>query len=123
MEWITREGIVQKAIGCLPWMESIWIKSGAKGLLHVRITMIPPPGGSVMQELEGVHQGKYLAVTHHPATVIPVDEVVSTTGAGDTLVGGLVAGLVSSEGEREDLWVSRAMERVGRTIRSRRAVG
>jgi pseudouridine-5'-phosphate glycosidase/pseudouridine kinase len=63
----------------------------------------------------------YLVVRHYEAMKIKDEEVVSTTGAGDTLVGGLVAGLLS--GEEEDVWVGRALEQVGRTMRSHRAVG
>jgi pseudouridine-5'-phosphate glycosidase/pseudouridine kinase len=106
LEWITREGIVQKAVGCLPWVTSLWIKAGMRGLLHLRITTVKPEPASS---------------THYPAVEVPEGEVVSTTGAGDTLVGGLVAGLLSRE--EETVWVQRAMERVTRTLRSRRAVG
>jgi pseudouridine-5'-phosphate glycosidase/pseudouridine kinase len=123
LEWITREGIVQKAVGCLPWVTSLWIKAGMRGLLHLRITTVKPEPASsdISQRLEGMHEGKYLALTHYPAVEVPEGEVVSTTGAGDTLVGGLVAGLLSRE--EETVWVQRAMERVTRTLRSRRAVG
>jgi pseudouridine-5'-phosphate glycosidase/pseudouridine kinase len=63
-----------------------------------------------------------LIVTHFPAIRIPENEIVSTTGAGDTLVGGLVAGLVNGQGEPK-VWVQKALQRVERTMRSRRAVG
>jgi pseudouridine-5'-phosphate glycosidase/pseudouridine kinase len=69
-----------------------------------------------------VHDGKYLVLTHYPALKIDEKEIISTTGAGDTLVGGLVAGLVDG-GKDEAGWVGRALERVGKTIRSNRAVG
>lgn len=123
LEWITREGIVQKAVGCLPWITSLWIKAGRRGLLHLRITTVKPEpvSSGISQKLEVVHEGKYLALTHYPAVEVPEGEVVSTTGAGDTLVGGLVAGLLSSD--EEAVWVQRALERVTRTLRSRRAVG
>jgi pseudouridine-5'-phosphate glycosidase/pseudouridine kinase len=89
----------------------------------LRITTVKPEPASsdISQRLEGMHEGKYLALTHYPAVEVPEGEVVSTTGAGDTLVGGLVAGLLSRE--EETVWVQRAMERVTRTLRSRRAVG
>jgi pseudouridine-5'-phosphate glycosidase/pseudouridine kinase len=96
-----------------------------RGLLHLRITTVKPEpqpvGSGISQKLEGVHEGKFLALTHYPAVEVPEGEVVSTTGAGDTLVGGLVAGLLSRE--EETVLVQRAMERVTRTLRSRRAVG
>lgn len=65
--------------------------------------------------------GRVLRVKHFPPLQIKEDEVVSTTGAGDTLVGGLVAGLLS--GEKEEIWVGKALEKVKKTMMSHRAVG
>jgi pseudouridine-5'-phosphate glycosidase/pseudouridine kinase len=125
LEWVIQEGIIQQAVGILPFVESLWIKAGVRGLLHLRVTEEVPEKTSttmISQKLDGVHQGKSLILSHYDAPVIREDEVVSTTGAGDTLVGGLVAGLVAGEG-REEEWVSRALEGVERSLRSRRAVG
>ncbi|EIW69105.1 hypothetical protein TREMEDRAFT_68967 [Tremella mesenterica DSM 1558] len=63
----------------------------------------------------------HLMIHHHPPPHISQSQIVSTTGAGDTLVGGIIAGLLS--GEKEEEWMNRAVERVGKTMRSRRAVG
>lgn len=122
---MVQEGIVQQAVGLLPFVQSLWIKAGVRGLLHLRITDQVPgsdSGPMISQKLDGVHQGKYLILSYYNAPLIREDEVVITTGAGDTLVGGLVAGLVAAEGKEEE-WVGRALEGVGRSLRSRRAVG
>lgn len=118
------EGIVQQSIGILPYVNSLWVKAGQRGLLHLRLSPIEPDKGttSVSHRLGGVHEGRYLALTHYTAPTIKPEEVVSTTGAGDTLVGGLIAGLVGGKGKDED-WVRIALEGVGRSLRSRRAVG
>lgn len=68
----------------------------------------------------GPHVGKSLIIAHYPAPTIREDEIVSTTGAGDSLVGGLVAGLVKGLEEAE--MVGEALDRVGKSLRSRRAV-
>lgn len=94
------------------------MKCGSRGLIHISIRDSAGREGGLVHPLP---DGRYLVVVHYEPLMIPEGEVVSTTGAGDTLVGGLVAGLLS--GEKEDTWVARAMERVGRTMRSHRAVG
>ncbi|WVQ83589.1 hypothetical protein IAT38_005730 [Cryptococcus sp. DSM 104549] len=126
--WMREEGVIQKMVASLPYVGSFWVKASHRGLLHLRLTPhLPPPPtpglprDSISLPLSGPHAGKHLVLTHYPAPTIKAEEVVSTTGAGDTLVGGLVAGLVSGGEERE--WVGRALERVGRSLRSRRAVG
>ncbi|WVQ94451.1 hypothetical protein IAU59_001530 [Kwoniella sp. CBS 9459] len=132
--WMKNEGIVPKMIGCLPFIDSFWLKASHRGLVHLRISSEPPSkngsedGQSIYQKLGGTHEGKYLVLTHYSAPKIAPAEIISTTGAGDTLVGGLVAGLVSSQaagrqGESEGVWVRRALSRVKRSLMSRRAVG
>ena len=130
--WIAELGVVQQAVGLLPYTRNLWIKCGKKGLVHVGITSYPPATSTATSTTTGSGSGKglvhalpgdlgYLVIRHHQALEIKDEEVVSTTGAGDTLVGGLVAGLLS--GEEEEVWVKRALEQVGRTMRSHRAVG
>lgn len=127
LEWIVKEGIVRQAVGLLPFVESLWIKAGSEGLVHLRISSVSirpsQDSGSttISHKLDGIHKGKHLVLSHHVAPKIRADKVVSTTGAGDTLVGGIVAGLVGGNGT-EDEWIGRALEGVGRSLRSRRAV-
>ncbi|WVQ73821.1 hypothetical protein IAR50_003402 [Cryptococcus sp. DSM 104548] len=123
-EWIRQGGVIQKMVACLPFVSSFWVKAGHRGLLHLRLTSTPPSSAeSIVQKLGQQHEGFYLALTAYSPPTIKPDEIVSTTGAGDTLVGGLVAGIVGQGGEVEEMWVERALERVGASLRSRRAVG
>ena len=122
-EWIRKTGTIQKMVTCLPFVGSIWLKASHRGLLHLHIAVTPPPRtspNSIFHRLPD-SRGGYLVLTHYAARSLSADEIVSTTGAGDTLVGGLVAGLVN--GGDELGWVEIALDRVERTIRSRRAVG
>lgn len=121
-EWLVRDGVVRMALGLLPWVEHLWIKSGAKGVVSIGITDRGPVGtGGIAHPLAGKHQGKFLVIRHYPALAIPASEMISTTGAGDTLAGGIVAGLVGDL--PQDEWMATALEGVGKTMRSRRAVG
>lgn len=122
-QWIRTEGVVQHMVTCLPYVESFWLKASHRGVIHLHITPTPPPPmetDSFSQQLPAPHEG-YLAVTHYPAMRMPEEEIVSTTGAGDTLVGAVIAGLISGGDER--IWMGNALEGVARTMRSRRAVG
>ena len=118
--WIRNEGVLPKMVACLPFVGSFWVKASHRGILHLRITRSPPPRGDSLSRYLSGEIGS-LVLTHHPAIRIPEDELVSTTGAGDTFVGGVVAGLIDGRDEADI--VGRALERVGRTMRSRRAVG
>ena len=125
--WLTELGVVQQAVSLLPFVENLWIKAGPLGLVHVGIVPLSSGAGArgsgLAYALGGVHEGKQLVVRRYPAPVITEDEIVSTTGAGDTLVGGLIAGLVGDVGVSPEVWIKAAMDGVGRTMRSRRAVG
>jgi len=114
---MAEQGVIQKAIGLLPFVEDLWIKCGSLGVVRVHITSDKGGPGELRHSLPN---GRVLRVKHFSPLTIKEEEVVSTTGAGDTLVGGLVAGLLS--GEDEEVWVERALERVKRTMMSHRAV-
>ena len=132
-EWIGEMGVVQMAITLLPYVGNMWIKCGSKGMVRLGISPLPPsfnsstlPTSTTSKKNRGLVHALpedmgYLIIHHYEALRIPEEEVVSTTGAGDTLVGGLVAGLLS--GQPEVVWVGKALEQVGRTMRSDRAVG
>ncbi|TXT11056.1 hypothetical protein VHUM_01807 [Vanrija humicola] len=123
-DWIRNHGVATKMVACLPFVGGFWVKAGAAGLVHLRFEASRPRDGwpdSLAHKVpSGPLEGQWLVLSHYPAPVITPEEIVSTTGAGDTLVGGLVAGLVSGGPEAD--WVSAAVERVGRSLRSRRAV-
>lgn len=115
--WIAADGVASRMVQCLPWVGGFWLKAGSRGMLRLSLGAEGGGAGSVTHRTP---DGRVLTLTHYPPPVIAADEVVSTTGAGDTLVGGIVAGLVSGAPEAE--FVAAATERVGRTLRSPLAV-
>ncbi|KAK4689205.1 pseudouridylate synthase / pseudouridine kinase, partial [Tremellales sp. Uapishka_1] len=124
-KWIAEHGVIQKGIKLLPFVQELWVKAGKNGLLHMCIATKLPRlinDSALVHGLEGKLKGQHLVVRHWDAPKIDAADIVSTTGAGDTLVGGIVAGLVGNLGE-EEAWMEAVMERVDRSLRSRRAVG
>lgn len=122
--WISEQQVIPKVLALLPSVvENVWLKAGSNGLLHATFSTADRDQHSDSDSVLRLRKGDaVLTVTHFPAIPIPENEIVSTTGAGDTLVGGLVAGLVNGQGEARE-WVQKALQRVERTMRSRRAVG
>ena len=143
--WMRDQGVIPKAIACLPFVQSFWIKCGHRGLISMSISPQPYTStrdgwaSGISHKLDGsLSAGQYLNICHYPANkLLAANEVVSTTGAGDTVSGSLVAGLTSlqssssaksgpgSKSEQAEVegFVKVAMERAERSIRSRRAVG
>ncbi|WWC60072.1 uncharacterized protein I303_102635 [Kwoniella dejecticola CBS 10117] len=124
--WMKEQGIIPKMIKLLPFVESFWLKVSSRGLIHFALShdSHEDPGSrnnSVSYRLGGIHQGKSLVLTHYPSPDIDQEEIISTTGAGDTLVGGIVAGLVNGGSTNE--WVAQALEGVKKSLKSRRAIG
>ncbi|OCF58148.1 hypothetical protein L486_04178 [Kwoniella mangroviensis CBS 10435] len=126
-QWIKEQGIIPKMIRLLPFISSFWLKVSSKGLIHLELAssptrVTPHSGDGIVYNIDSkIHQGKYLVFKHYLPPDIAQDEIVSTTGAGDTLVGGLVAGLVN--GMEDEDRVGKALEGVKKSLKSRRAVG
>jgi pseudouridine-5'-phosphate glycosidase/pseudouridine kinase len=115
--WIADEGVAARMVQCLPWVGGFWLKAGSRGMLRLSLGQEPGQKGGVAHRTP---DGRTLALTHYPPPAIAADEVLNTTGAGDTLVGGIVAGLLGGAAEAD--FVAAALERVGRTLRSPLAV-
>ncbi|WWD08798.1 hypothetical protein V865_006911 [Kwoniella europaea PYCC6329] len=126
-QWIKDQGIIPKMIRLLPFISSFWLKVSSKGLILLELAssptrITPHSGDGIVYNIDSkIHRGKYLVLKHYLPPDIAQDEIVSTTGAGDTLVGGLVAGLVN--GKAKEDWVGKALEGVKKSLKSRRAVG
>lgn len=120
-QWVRNEGTVTKMVAGLPWVREWWVKGGANGVLHLAIKTDRPQQSQTVRVFQPVASGGFLVLSHYPAPKIAPEEIVSTTGAGDTLAGGLLAGLLDSQAE--DAWVPNALQRVERTLRSTKAVG
>ena len=120
---------IRKAIDLLPLVEHFWLKCGAQGLIHIRGASMAPTGEtSGPIDAEGWSpkttrmqtDGRDILITHYPALPIADNRIISTTGAGDSLAGGLIAGLLCAESDI--VWVRRAMDGARRSLTSRRAV-
>ncbi|KAK2807325.1 hypothetical protein FQN50_005480 [Emmonsiellopsis sp. PD_5] len=136
------EGIPQQSIQLLPFIPCIVTKLGAQGLL---LTQLLEPGDQRLRSadharyvlgrsyaggsggggggVEGVG-GVYMRL-FPPAEVLGEDEVVSVNGAGDTLLGVLVAGLAMNEGgglRRVEDIIPVAQRASVRTLKSKDAV-
>ncbi|KAJ6141650.1 hypothetical protein N7470_010040 [Penicillium chermesinum] len=100
------EGLPQQSIQLLPFIPCIVTKLGADGVL---LTQLLPPGDqrltnpayaqyilSRASSTESLFGGVYMRLFPPEATLTPED-VVSVNGAGDTLLGVLVAGLAKGD--------------------------
>lgn len=117
VEWVNQSGAIRKLVGLSPFVDNVWLKAGAGGVLSLRFQDKRDAKG-VSQRIEhGKHRGQWLNIRHYPAPV--VEGVLNTTGAGDTLAGSLIAGLATKE---EENMVDRALERVKATLESHHSV-
>lgn len=121
-DWIRSNGLTTKMVALLPWVASWWVKAGEHGLLRMVIEQSTTTSAISISHPIPSKVGKkdVLRLSYYPPPEIRADEVVSTTGAGDTLAGGLAAGIVS--GQAEEVYVAKALQMVGKTLRSELAV-
>lgn len=106
--FITEKGIAQMAINLLPFFQHIILKCGQRGVLLVFRTAVDGVGStSWAQETTNLKQrqviahgknGSVVVMKHYPAEALAPEELVNVTGAGDTLVGSLLASLVQNRG-------------------------
>ena len=96
--WVREEGVVQSALRLLPLVDCLWIKAGGRGLLVVQ--------KCTKEELAGFESGSKdlpvvtasgslggIVISYHRA--LKLERQVSVVGGGDSLLGALLAGLVS----------------------------
>jgi len=120
--WIRDEGVFRNALSASVLCKTFWVKNGSKGLLRVSIgTEAAQDGELQLVALANDGRRVFVDVQFHAPLAIPPEDIVSTTGAGDTLAGSIAAGLAT--GLAEGSAVKRALLAVDRTLRSRRAVG
>ncbi len=130
LSWIVDQGLPQMIVSLLPWMDNVWLKCGDRGVLHLGVFMGQPPTteGSTLTRI--THQLNILPLTwlslaYYPASVIPPTDIVSTTGAGDSFVGGLAAGIAGSsraDGQPSEEAVRVALDCARKSLQSRKAV-
>lgn len=107
LAFIVEKGVAQMAINLLPFFRHLVIKCGDLGVIVVmRFTGDDAAESSWSTESTNHHRryvvshsstsGDIVVLQHFPAMQLPNDALVNTTGAGDSLVGALLATLVQS---------------------------
>lgn len=107
LAFLVDKGIAQMAINLLPFFRHLVIKCGEMGVIVVmRFTGDDAAESSWSTESTNHHRryvvshsstsGDIVVLQHFPAMQLPSDALVNTTGAGDSLVGALLAALVQS---------------------------
>lgn len=133
-------GVIQQAINLLPYIPTLLIKLGAKGVLCLHLlppnSLQPPPSPTTVTTigLPGTAtRGLYIRY-FPPAENVPVEEIVSVNGVGDTFLGVLLGRMsellgtgqkkleLGGVGVLEDL-VGLGQRAAVETLRSAEAVG
>lgn len=107
LAFLVEKGVAQMAINLLPFFRHLVIKCGDLGVVVVmRFTGDNAAESSWSTESTNHHRryvvshsptsGDIVVLQHFPAMQLPSDALVNTTGAGDSLVGALLAALVQS---------------------------
>lgn len=132
--WATDVGLPQKMTALLPWTNNVWLKCGSRGVLHLGVFEQEPPTTSTNADQEGsfrlVHRieavpSSYLCLSYYPAHPLADRDIISSTGAGDSFVGGLAVGLAEStraDGQPSEAAVKRALQCSSLSLQSLRAV-
>ncbi|KAF8335455.1 Indigoidine synthase A like protein-domain-containing protein [Cantharellus anzutake] len=108
LEFLAQKGVVQMTIQLLPFFQHIIVKCGSQGVF---VAMHLHPQEAIQSAwlststdlnkhlvVNRTGKGDVLIFQHFPAHSLPNTSVVNVTGAGDSLVGSLLASLI----ERED---------------------
>jgi pseudouridine-5'-phosphate glycosidase/pseudouridine kinase len=103
LSFLVDQGIAQMAINLLPFFQHLVIKCGDLGVLLVMRFPTDKPTAwigeqSDIQRRQIVVHGKseLVVIKHYPAHGIDSQSVVSVTGAGDSLVGAILAALTQN---------------------------
>lgn len=104
LAFLVENGVAQMAINLLPFFQHLVIKCGDLGVIVVmRLTGDDAAQSSWSTESTNCHAryvvshsstGDTVVLQHFPALQFPSDALINTTGAGDSLVGALLAALV-----------------------------
>ena len=104
LKFLLETGVAQMAVNLLPFIQHLILKAGDKGLFT--IFRLPPriaqqsawkDEQSNIRERQVICRGRaggLMVLKHHPAISLDPHDVASVTGAGDTLVGTILATLV-----------------------------
>ncbi|KAG6336097.1 hypothetical protein ID866_2994 [Astraeus odoratus] len=98
LSFLVDQGVIQMAIHLLPFFHHLVIKCGELGVVTV-MRLMHADVGAWLQERRCVtalsrNSTEIVIVQHHPPVKVSPSELVNTTGAGDSLVGALLAMLI-----------------------------
>jgi pseudouridine-5'-phosphate glycosidase/pseudouridine kinase len=122
LDFLVRDGAARMAVGLLPFYQRLVIKCGARGVL-VALRVVgeargawAPVRSNAGARIAVSHAGADTVVLRHfPALALADGEMVNSTGAGDSLVGSLLADLVRDPGVLDDPHsLERAVDRAQR---------
>lgn len=109
LSFITENGIAQMGINLLPFFQHVVLKCGNRGVLVIFRSDINglawAQEGTNLKERQVVAAGKdgsAVVIKHYPAVALSQDEIINVTGAGDSLVGSLLASLILNPKAFED---------------------
>ncbi|GAA5914789.1 hypothetical protein JCM8208_005703 [Rhodotorula glutinis] len=101
--WATSTGAAQMAVRLLPVVRTLFVKSGAEGVLVVQRVSgvdlvaawrsLPRRKGTVVVP-NAASPAEAVVLRHYPALKLDAGEVVGVTGAGDNLAGATLAAMV-----------------------------
>lgn len=104
LSFLVENGTAQMAINLLPFFQNMVIKCGERGLLVI-LRVSDPSKWS--REYSNIHRRRIVAhgktaqdivvLQHIPALPLPKESIRNVTGAGDTLVGSLLASLLRDQ--------------------------
>lgn len=124
-------GTVQQAIHLLPYIPTIVVKNGKRGVLLFQLVTKSTQSASQpsVGKLWIGKRGQYnILIQHFPAYTVPDSNVVSVTGAGDTFCGVLLAELAKDpawlydSGYLKERVINAAQKSASETIQSSEAV-
>ncbi|KAH9950400.1 indigoidine synthase A-like protein [Amylocystis lapponica] len=113
LSFLVEDGIAQMAINLLPFFQHLIIKCGDRGIVVAfRVTGDLAEASPWAQERSNVRARQAIAhgkpgtgttvLKHFPALTLPQDKIVNVTGAGDSLVGSMIATLLQRPTTFED---------------------
>ncbi|KDQ63525.1 hypothetical protein JAAARDRAFT_29544 [Jaapia argillacea MUCL 33604] len=136
--FLIEDGVAQMAVNLLPFFQNLVVKLGPRGVLVVLRVSGEDVKKSGWAGERSNPRGRYIVargqddlemvvIRHFPALSVSPDEIVSVTGAGDTLVGSLLASLVLDptafhHPKRLDDVIERAQQAAVMTLKSNLAV-
>ena len=139
LSFLINEGVAQMIVSLLPIIQHLVIKCGDRGVIvAMRVPNANAGNTSWASEQSNVFRryiigrgevesGDTVVLQHFPAVPIGRDEVVSVTGAGDTLVGALCAAITRDQKlfynkEKLEAAIRVAQEAAVLSLRSIRAI-